>query len=70
MDATMKIKLKPFSIPNYVIVETTPSPRQEGLKEALKYHLSELDDETLTKLCDGFRDGVFKKARSLINDKP
>jgi len=59
----IKVKLKPFSLPNYVLIERPTRPRQEGFIEDPKYHLSELDDNTLEELCRDFRDGVFAKAR-------
>jgi hypothetical protein len=62
MKATIEVKLKPFQVPNFVLTETAPKPRQEGIQEAPKYALEELDAETLEKLCDEFTDAVFKKA--------
>jgi hypothetical protein len=60
--AQMKIKLQPFSIPNYVIMEVPPRSRQEGMVESPKFKLEELDAETLESLCDDFRKAVFAKA--------
>ncbi len=57
-----EVKLKPFSVPNYVIQVTSAIPRQKKWSEAPVYHLSELSEETLTAMCDEFRDGVFAKA--------
>ena len=62
MDIETKIKLQPFGVPNYVLIEGKPRVRQDGFKETPKYHLSELDSAILTQLCDRFRDEVFKKA--------
>lgn len=59
---TLDVELKPFQVPNFVIVKTLPRPRQEGIQEAPKYRLSDLDAITLEKLCDEFRTEVFKKA--------
>ena len=56
------IKLRPFTVPNYVIQEMPARPRQDGMIEAPKYRLSELDAFTLGALCDQFRADVFKKA--------
>lgn len=57
-----EIELQPFSVPNYVIQKMPVRPRQEGYKEAPKYHLSELDPETLTELCTQFIVAVREKA--------
>ena len=61
----MNVELIPFSTPNYVIGNMPPRPRQEGFNpDAVpKWHLSQLDECTLSKLCDDFRAAVFAKAR-------
>jgi len=59
------VDLKPFRVPNYVIQEVPPGRRQDGFKEAPKYHLSELSDDVLAALCDQFRLDVMAKAKSL-----
>lgn len=61
---TVKTELVPFSVPNYVLVKSRPGLRQDGIKEGVKYHVSELDDETLESLCAQFRSDVFKKAKN------
>ena len=58
----MEIELHPFTTPNFVIQKVEPRPRQEGMIEAPKYHLRELDPATLSRLCDQFRRDVFEKA--------
>ena len=58
----MKVKLKPFQVPNFILCEPTPSSRQEGMKEGLKFALSEVDVETLEMLCEKFREDVFARA--------
>jgi len=58
----MKIKLKPFNTPNFVIQEAAPKPRQEGFHEPPKYHLREIPEEDLDDLCNEFRAEIFRKA--------
>jgi len=58
----MKIKLQPFTVPNYVIGQSDPKPRQDGFAESLKWSLSEVDEDALSALCDRFRHDVFTKA--------
>jgi hypothetical protein len=62
--ATVELKLQPFRVPNYVLTEGKVRPRQDGFhpEETPKYALNELDEETLSALCDEFRKGVFEKA--------
>jgi len=59
---TKDVELLPFRVPNYVIQKMPVRPRQEGFHEAPKYHLSELDTETLISLCDQFKVAVLIKA--------
>lgn len=54
-----EIKLLPFKVPTHAYQVMPPGRRQDGWKEAPKYHVSELSKETLTGLCDEFRDKVF-----------
>ena len=61
--STITVKLKPFSVPNFVVGEVPYHSRQDGLQEAPKYHLSELSAETLSEMCDEFRRSVFEKAK-------
>jgi len=57
------IELEPFRTPNYATVKQKAKPRQDGVNfEAPKYHVSELDADTLGTLCDQFRRDVFAKA--------
>lgn len=53
----MKIKLQPFSTPNFVIQQMPSRPRQD----APSYQLSEVDAEVLAAMCDAFRAEVFRK---------
>ena len=63
MEVSINIKLRPFTVPNYVLVEQKAHPKQDGFSpDGLKYHLSDLDSITLDRLCDEFRAAVFKKA--------
>ena len=59
---SIKVKLRPFTVPNYVIHETPPERRQNGFLEAPKTALKDLDDQTLSALCEEFAESVFKKA--------
>ena len=59
---TIQVELKPFQTPSYVIVESKAGLRQEGMMEPAGYPLSVVDAETLNKLCNDFRDEVFRKA--------
>jgi hypothetical protein len=61
-EAGHKLRLKPFIVPYYAIAAEAPHLRQEGLREAAKFALSELAPETLDALCTEFRAGVFARA--------
>ncbi len=62
MKVNIEIELQPFTVPNYVLVVEKPSKREDGFKEGRKFHLSEIDAITLLKLCNDFRNEVFRKA--------
>ena len=57
MDVNIKIKVKPFAVPNFVLVESDgPEPPQT-------FALSQMSANALEKLCDQFKCEVFKKAK-------
>ena len=60
--ATIKLELKPFKIPNFVIPVRSATTRQEGFTPTEGIPLSELDTETLNIMCEDFKKGVFEKA--------
>ena len=62
MKAKLEIELKPFAVPNFVLVERTQSAIEHGVEEPSTLHLSELDADTLDRLCYEFRVAVFQKA--------
>lgn len=63
MEVKIKVKLKSFTVPNYVITEGgAHKVGGDEFVDPLKYRLSELDSETLEKLCEEFTRAVFKKA--------
>ena len=59
---SIKVKLRPFTVPNYVIHEISPGLRQDGFLESPKTALKDLDEQTLAALCEEFIDNVFLKA--------
>lgn len=62
MEATIKIKLKPFTVPNFVCVAGHEAHREEGFVQSKTFALSELDAVTLEKMCEEFTCAVFDKA--------
>ena len=62
MSVNIELKLKPFSTPNFVLVEETPLSRQDGFREGRKFSLGEIGAVELSALCDKFRMDVFTKA--------
>lgn len=58
----IEIELLPMHVPDYVLQKQVPRPRQLGFTEAIKYHISDLPSQTLSALCDEFRNAVFEKA--------
>ena len=62
--AEMNIKLRPFNVPNFAIKEAKPGRRQDGMTQPQSFHLSEVDADTLSEMCDEFRAAVFAKAKT------
>lgn len=58
----MKIKTRPFNVPNFVLQEAKIRPRSDGFHEAPSFPLSDFDADELSQMCDEFRAAVFKKA--------
>lgn len=58
----MKIKLNPIIIPDYVIEVARVGQRQDGIVEPNKWHIRDIDETTLSDLCDQFRRDIFEKA--------
>ena len=48
-EITMEIELQPFQTPNFVIAKVAPRPRQDGLVEAPKWPLKEIDPLVLLR---------------------
>ena len=65
MSVSFKVKLVPFTVPNYVSVEMPLCPKQNGFVEGFKYAIEELDTDTLSSLCDEFRANVFARANKI-----
>lgn len=62
--ATIELKLKPFGTPNFVIIEQTPSGRQDGLKEAPSIPLRDVPENVLLQMCEDFKAEVLRKHRT------
>lgn len=59
MEVSIKLKVKPFRVPNFVLADKESSDPSNDTKFAL----CDLDSMTLEKLCDEFIDEVFRKAK-------
>ena len=57
-----EIELQPFRTPNFVLPVQPIGCRQNGFTPQAGIPLSELSKETLTKMCEQFRDEVMRKA--------
>lgn len=62
MKATLQVELQPFKTPNFVRAVVPPGKREDGFGDTPCYPLRDLDPMTLDKMCDAFRDEVFRKA--------
>lgn len=62
MKATLEVALQPFQVPNFVRPVAKPGKKEDGFSETVAYPLSDLDSLTLDRLCEQFRNEVFRKA--------
>ena len=62
MKATLQVELQPFQTPNFVRAVRKAGLKQDGMQELPCYPLSDIDSLTLDKLCNDFRNEVFRKA--------
>lgn len=59
----MKFEFNPWQVPNYVTLKVKAGLKQDGMKEVPSFHLSDLEPEDLSKMCDDFREEIFRKAK-------
>jgi len=62
MKVNLEVNIKPFNVPNFVVIEKKAGTRQEGFKESPAIPLNELGEDVIWKLCDEFCNEVYKKA--------
>jgi hypothetical protein len=55
-------KLKPFTVPNFVVVEGVPSQRQDGVDFKEGIPIRYVPRETLEKMCEEFKAVLLQKA--------
>ncbi len=61
--ASIQLKLRPFNIPNFAIVEGQPVSRQEGINfNSNFFPISELSNADLAEMCEDWRRRIYEKA--------
>jgi hypothetical protein len=55
-------KLKPFTVPDFVTVESVPNQRQNGVDFKEGIHIRDVPRETLEKMCEEFKAVLLQKA--------
>ena len=67
MAITVSFPIKPFPVPESVVLEVpTSGLRQDGMQPAVHLKLKDLTEETLLELCDQFMKDVFALAKKDI----
>ncbi len=61
--ATLPLKIKPFDVPEYVLLDMPPGRKQDGLQGLPKVRLEDLPDDVLEALITEFAEAVMKAAR-------
>lgn len=64
MNVKMNIEIQPWTVPNFVIGKMPGVKRDDGFNPDAcpKWHIKDMDSETLAAQCDKFRAEVFQKA--------
>jgi hypothetical protein len=62
--ATVELKVQPFLVPNYVILEVA-GPHNGHLTGENALPLTNLSAEALAEMCDEFRRSVFARAKKV-----
>lgn len=62
MKVQYEVEINPFTVPNFVTTKEQPKGREEGFKPSDGIPLSALDSFTLDKLCEDFKNEVFRKS--------
>jgi hypothetical protein len=58
----MRVKIKPFGVPNFVLLQIRDGDRNDGFTSSPSISIADVPVETLEELCAEFRREVFKKA--------
>ena len=66
----IKVKINNFDVPTEVYQQGQVGLRQNGFVTSPSWKLSELDEDTLSDLCDQFRKDVFKRANKKDPTEP
>lgn len=61
--ASLSLPIKPFDIPEFVLLDMPAGRKQDGLVGLPKIYLADLSDEALASLIEEFTAGVMALAR-------
>jgi len=59
--AQIKLKLRPFTLPNFVHFENPTGKREDGVKFDNGISIEDLDEETIIEMCEDFKQSLLKK---------
>jgi hypothetical protein len=59
----MKVKLQPFTVPNFIIQDTEAGSRSDGFREKPKHALHEVPINILRDMCEEFTNSVLEKGK-------
>ena len=70
MKVEMSVELVPWITPNFISIRSPERPRHEGFNELPKYALKDVDEQTLSTMCDNFRKEARRKTGAGNPDAP
>lgn len=59
--ASIDLKLRPFSVPNFVLLEMPPGKCQEGFNEMPSIPIKDVPESVLLQMCEDFKAEILRK---------
>jgi hypothetical protein len=60
--AELRMKLKPWAVPNFATIELPPEPKQNGFRELPSIAVAELSADALSDLAEQWLTELYQKA--------
>ena len=62
-------KLATPKVPNYIMIESKPSPHQDGMVGSPKVSIADLSDKQLRDIAEEWKDALLSRAHQIRTDR-